>query len=269
MPIDVINGVRMHYEVYGEGTPIIFIHPPVTPGACFSNQTAYLQQQFQVITFDLRGHGDSEASSEPFSYFQAASDIEGLLNHLHIDKAVICGYSTGNQIALEFALNYSERVIGGVLIGGMPAVRPGTLAKLVRLGIFTTKRWMPLVSLGLSITNAKDLDQFKTIYRRAKKSEAAYSEAYFRCSLTYDCTSQLEQLHLPMLLVYGERDRWVLPYGNMLQRLLPNNEFVLIAKAGHRLPSRAPDALNQLIANFVLRHNEYLPLNQLTMLAET
>ncbi len=78
VPTDVINGIRMHYEVYGEGTPIVFIHPPVTPGSCFSKQVDYLQQQFQVITLDLRGHCETEPSPQPFSFTLLAEDIEQL-----------------------------------------------------------------------------------------------------------------------------------------------------------------------------------------------
>ncbi len=192
------------------------------------------------------------------------------MNHLRIDKSVLCGYSTGSQILLEFAHRYPERLIGGVLIGGMPVIRDRRLKTLARLGILSTKRaFMPVTSFCLSLTNAASFKQFSEIYRFARKSDAVSSEQYFRCSLTFDCCEQLPDMKQPMLLICGERDHWAMQYGQFMHKLLPNSEFVLIAKVGHRIPSQAPEALSQLIANFVLRHNECLPLNELAIIAET
>ena len=75
-----------------------------------------LSNDFQVIAFDIRGHGRSSCSKQPLTYPLIAEDIERLLDHLNIPKAFICGYSTGGTIALEFLLSKAERAWGGIVI---------------------------------------------------------------------------------------------------------------------------------------------------------
>jgi pimeloyl-ACP methyl ester carboxylesterase len=73
MPFAKINGTTLHYQVKGEGLPIIFIHPPLLTKANFNYQVAQLSGIYKVITFDIRGHGHSAASLDPLTYLSAHS----------------------------------------------------------------------------------------------------------------------------------------------------------------------------------------------------
>jgi pimeloyl-ACP methyl ester carboxylesterase len=101
MPKANVNGTILHYHVHGRGTPIVFIHPPLLNRAVFRYQEVQLTDPFQVITFDIRGHGFSPPSETPLTYTLIAEDIKALLDHLNIRQAYLCGYSTGGGIALE------------------------------------------------------------------------------------------------------------------------------------------------------------------------
>lgn len=65
MPYADINGTRLYYQVKGQGVPILFLHPPLMTGLTFAYQQHQLADQFQVITFDIRGHGKSLIPGSP------------------------------------------------------------------------------------------------------------------------------------------------------------------------------------------------------------
>ncbi|MBT2696242.1 alpha/beta hydrolase [Bacillus sp. ISL-40] len=111
-----VDGISLYYNVKGEGTPIVFIHPPLLTSANFKYQIDELSQKFKVITFDIRGHGRSSYSVQPITYPLIVEDIKRLLDHLKITKAFLCGYSTGGSIGLEFLLTFPNRSIGPLLL---------------------------------------------------------------------------------------------------------------------------------------------------------
>ncbi len=107
MPYIVEDGVRLYYEEMGSGTPILFIHPPGMGHIVFRHQQS-LSSHFRIIMYDMRGNGKSSPSNRPITIPLLADDICRLLNTLDVKQAIICGYSSGGSIALEFALRYIE-----------------------------------------------------------------------------------------------------------------------------------------------------------------
>ncbi|GMA59568.1 hypothetical protein GCM10025859_59350 [Alicyclobacillus fastidiosus] len=119
MPTKMINGVNLYYIARGQGVPIILIHPPVLTSISFAAQLQELSKEYRTIAFDIRGHGKSQGSKDAISYPLIASDIKELMNSLQIDKAYLCGYSTGGSVVLEFLLRYPDRAYGGIVVGGI------------------------------------------------------------------------------------------------------------------------------------------------------
>ena len=129
MPTLDVDGISLYYTVNGKGIPIVFIHPPVLTCVNFKYQVEELSKEFQVITFDIRGHGRSQYSDQPVTYPLIVEDIKRLLDHLKIKKAFICGYSIGGSVALEYLLNSADMSLGGIIISGMSEVREKYLKK--------------------------------------------------------------------------------------------------------------------------------------------
>lgn len=102
LPVTKIDGVDLYYHVQGKGIPVVFIHPPLLTSMNFIYQVNELSNRFKVIVFDIRGHGNSSFSEKALTYPLISHDISQLLDHLKIDQAFICGYSTGGSIALDF-----------------------------------------------------------------------------------------------------------------------------------------------------------------------
>ncbi|KLA27084.1 alpha/beta fold hydrolase [Bacillus cereus] len=257
MPMLDVGGSSLYYTVKGEGIPIVFIHPPVLTCMNFEYQIEELSQKFKVIAFDIRGHGRSQYSRQPITYPLIVEDIRRLLDHLEVEKAFICGYSTGSSVALEFLLAFSERALGGILIGGMSEVRDGYLKNKISLGVKLAKAGaVSFLALSISWGNSNTHKLFKKMFKEARKGHAKNIEQYYRYSLQYNCTSQLRNVQLPVLLVYGKKDKSFFDHAKLLHGKLPCNELEFIDNVKHQIPTKAARGLNEMIKQFVFIHTE-------------
>ncbi len=121
MPTARINGVSLAYRDAGSGMPILFIHGHPFNQSMWDSQVAALTWKYRVITYDIRGYGASEVpATEATTLETMASDINALLDHLNIPKAVIAGLSMGGQIAMAFADQFPHRLSGLILAATFP-----------------------------------------------------------------------------------------------------------------------------------------------------
>jgi pimeloyl-ACP methyl ester carboxylesterase len=117
MPLHRINGQWIHYEdTGGDLPPVVLAHGLLMDGEMFAPQLEALGSGYRIITWDARCHGETETTDDPFTYWDLAEDLSGLLNHLGIARAVIGGASQGGFVALRFALKHPERVAALVLL---------------------------------------------------------------------------------------------------------------------------------------------------------
>ena len=112
-----MNGQQIYYEDSGgRGVPVVLSHGLLMDHEMFAPQVDALRSQYRVITWDERCHGLTETTTDPFTYWDSADDLAGLLDHLGIERAVIGGMSQGGLLSLRFALRYPGRVIALVLM---------------------------------------------------------------------------------------------------------------------------------------------------------
>lgn len=108
-----VNGIDMHFAVYGEGSPVLLIHGGLANAGVWEAQVAALAARHQVIVADSRGHGRStRAPNRALSYRQMADDYVGLLDGLGVDKAALVGWSDGAVIGLDIAMRHPGRLTG-------------------------------------------------------------------------------------------------------------------------------------------------------------
>lgn len=105
-----VNGIEMHYAVFGEGEPILLIHGGLGWADIWANEVIDLSKDHKVIIADSRGHGRSSRTEEPFGYDLMASDYLALLDYLKIDRTAIVGWSDGGIIGIDIALHHPERL---------------------------------------------------------------------------------------------------------------------------------------------------------------
>ena len=106
-----VNGIKMYYEVYGEGEPLILLH-----GAFYTIEMNWgqlipgLSKTRKVIAIEFQGHGHTPYSDRKLDIATLAKDVEGLMDYLKIDSADVAGYSMGGSVAYQFAVLSPKRL---------------------------------------------------------------------------------------------------------------------------------------------------------------
>ena len=120
------NGIQQSYEITGTRGPwVTLIHGSADNLAAWGLQVPALARRFRVLTYDVRGHGETETpASQPITQETFVEDLRGLLDALKIRRTVVLGYSMGGGIARNFAATYPNRVWGVVLSNGGSRLDP-------------------------------------------------------------------------------------------------------------------------------------------------
>jgi len=108
-----VNGIKLYYEIYGKGAPLVLIHGNGGNIAYMKPQIEYFSKSYKVIVMDCRGRGKSELGKDSLTYMNMTKDVIGLLDFLHIDSTYVVGRSDGGIIALLMAIYYPNKVKKG------------------------------------------------------------------------------------------------------------------------------------------------------------
>ena len=112
-----VNGIKVYYEIYGQGQPIVLLHGAFyTIDLNWSQLIPELSKTRKVIAIEMQGHGHTPYSDRKLSITSLASDVEKLMDHLKIDSADVAGYSMGGSVAYQFAVQSPKRLRKLVII---------------------------------------------------------------------------------------------------------------------------------------------------------
>src|SRR5579862_6113505 len=125
-----VNGIKVYYEVYGEGRPVVLLHGAFyTIGMNWGQLIPELSKTRKVIAIEFQGHGHTPFSERKLDFANLAGDVEGVMNYLKVDSADVVGYSMGGSVAYQFIIQSPKRVRKLVIIsstykssGWLPAV---------------------------------------------------------------------------------------------------------------------------------------------------
>ncbi|MCP3029325.1 alpha/beta fold hydrolase [Halobacillus sp. A5] len=245
------EGQRLYYEDRGTGNAILCIHPPGMGRKVFNYQLE-LSNHFRLILPDLSGHGDSDSIKLNPKIDDFVDELLTVINHLNIDQVLLFGYSAGGSAAQAFALKYPERVKGLILSGAFPKVK----SKLLKMEFLTGMAWLKKKPDSLARILSKSHFKNERVkleqYHHILKSDPDVWYSYYKESLFYDCSRQLDKLDMPMLLMYGGRAEWVNHHAPFY-RECPQANLVIVEKAYHQLPATHSKAVNQSILDFFNR----------------
>ena len=106
-----VGDLNVHYDVQGEGYPLVLLHGGGSRSQCYEEMTPILSKHFRVYTYDHRGFGETERPPEPnLSHDLWREDLGAILDAFGLDKVALGGWSLGGGIALDFTLKYPGRV---------------------------------------------------------------------------------------------------------------------------------------------------------------
>ena len=245
-----VNGLKMYYEITGEGKPAVYIHPVVSHCGLVSQLT----KNRQWIAMDLQGHGRTADIDRPMTCEQHADDIAALLKPLKIEEADFFGDSFGGTIAVVMAVRHPQLVRRVVSYGGNLAPYPGTAADRPSADVDFVK-WQREEYRKV----APDAKQWATLFEKATKSLIAWK------GLSPD---QLKEIKAPILIACGDHDLIPVERCAAWARMIPNAQLAVIPDASHFVHFSEPEKLLPIVAAFldaptpkvpIGTHNGYYP----------
>ena len=177
-----INGIRLYYETYGSGEPLIMLHGNGGSINAFSYQIPFFQKYYRVIAIDSRLQGKSGGSPDSISYEQMASDFCALLDFLHIKSANVLGWSDGGIDGIIMAIHC-----------------PGKVKKLAISGANT-------VPDSTALTNADILGMKDFVANPANASKTDIALTQMMIDQPNISSADLGQIRCPVLVMAGDHD---------------------------------------------------------------
>lgn len=114
-----VNGLKMYYEIHGEGEPVVMLHGAFMTITGWSDWVKELSKTRKVIAVEMQGHGRTADIKRPMSFENHADDVAALLDHLRIPSADIIGYSLGGGVAMQTAIRHPAKVRKVVVISAV------------------------------------------------------------------------------------------------------------------------------------------------------
>jgi pimeloyl-ACP methyl ester carboxylesterase len=249
MPMLDRDGVKIHYEVAGEGPALLLTHGYSSTGEMWRGQIAALSPHFQVITWDMRGHGASDYPQDQAAYSEDATvaDMAALLDAVGAERAIVGGLSLGGYMSLAFHRAHPERTRALLIVDTGPGykndqARDGWNANAIR-------RAERLEADGLG-----DLSNASAEVRQARHRDATGLARAARGMLTQRNARVIESLPgiaVPSIVIVGANDTPFLAASDYMAAKIPGARKVVIADAGHSANIDQPDAFNAAVLGFL------------------
>jgi pimeloyl-ACP methyl ester carboxylesterase len=266
MPDAVVStNVRLHYEVTGDGEPLLLIPGTGQGGGLWVNQIEAFSPTYRCIALDNRGAGRSEVTESDYTVQQMANDAIALVEHLGIERLHVCGQSMGALIAQEMAAARPDLVHTLQLHSTFDrtASYPHLRRQLeIRLQLVRKELWEifgPNSVIWLNppdYVNAHD-DELTLQQERFFKNlpNATGLAGHFEADLAYDAGDRLRSIAAPTLITVGSQDITTLPsYGLAVQQQITGSEFHLFEGAGHLPFLQMPEEFNRVSLAFLARY---------------
>jgi pimeloyl-ACP methyl ester carboxylesterase len=266
MPIARVNGVSLYYEVAGRGAPLVLVHGFACGIRSWDPQVRALSRYRRVITYDVRGHGLSDAPPEAAAYSQATSvaDLHALLAHLKIGRAVVGGLSMGGNIALNFALAHPAMVSALIVADtGAGSDETGDWAAGLRAFADVLNRGGVEAFADMAVEHplfaryvaqgpeAERLVRSCLMTHRARGLAHTALEVLAKRPSIYSLDARLRALGVPTLLIVGEYDTPCLKPHRFMADVMPKARHVVLRGVGHLTNLEAPAAFNAAVKSFL------------------
>jgi len=266
VPCVSANGVSLYYEITGDGPPLVLVHGFACGLRTWDPQVKALARSWQVVTYDVRGHGISEAPVDPAAYSRQISvaDLRALLGHLEIPRAVLGGLSMGGNIALNFALAYPE-MVSALIVADTGA------------GSDETANWVATVHAFADALERDGLEAFadaalsNPLFARYVGQGPAAERFIRSCLVThrarglahtarevlakrppiYALAPRLRELAVPTLLIVGEHDEPCVKVHRFMGDTIPGARHRVFPGVGHLSNLEAPAAFNRAVTSFL------------------
>ena len=252
------NGIETNYEIHGrEGAPwLTFSHSLACTLKMWEPQLAEFKDRFQILVYDTRGHGASEAPQGPYTLDMLAEDLKQLLEQLDIERTHYVGLSMGGMIGQTLVLKEPSLFDRVVLADTGHAQTPETRKQWEeRIRTAETKGMQPLVQGTLErwFTEPFRKSQPEVVKRIADLIQGTPVPGYVGCCRAIadlNTTARLKEIKRPVLAITGEQDA-AAPGTRYIGENVPGAKTVVIPQAAHIANLEQPAAFNRALREFL------------------
>jgi 3-oxoadipate enol-lactonase len=258
-----VNNINLYYEQHGDPRKetIVLSNGILMSTASWNFQVAELSKHFQVLVYDCRGMWQSDHPNEPYSMEKHAEDLSCLLSALEIEQAHIAGISYGSEISMMFALKYPHKTKSLLIFDGVSQVDPLLKAfgdTWVAAAKQKNAELLLKVTTPLNFSEEWIIKNQKSLPILKEKYSQLDFDAFIRLMdsfYNFNITTNLPEIHVPTLVVVGEKDILkTRSYSEKIAELIPNSEFFVVPGSGHALCLEKPKEFNSLVLGFVNKH---------------
>lgn len=245
-----LNGIQVHYEAIGNGPSVLLTHGYSATSRMWRPQEEAVSERFRLITWDMRGHGETESPDDPAQYSEALTiaDMLGLLDLLEVDKAVVGGLSLGGFMSLAFHLAHPERVRALVLCDTGPGYRnPEARAGWNKAA---ERRAQQFEERGLDALGGSTEVRATAKYHRSAQG-LAHAARGMLAQFDARIIDHLPEINVPTLVIVGANDEPFLGASEYMAARIPGARLEVIADAGHAANIDQPDLFNAELLKFL------------------
>jgi 3-oxoadipate enol-lactonase len=264
VPEVVLNGHHTQYWISGSGEPLLWIMGTGMSGrAWHREQVPAFEQDYQCISYDMRGAGAADCPDEPYTPRVLAEDVIALLDELGLESAHMVGFSLGSCTIQELLIGWPDRVRSAVLLSTwgrtsdeyhirrhyesrINALRHASTDVFRRFAFWM---WSPTL-VDEEHDRICELEEF--LGTVTGSADVSGFIGHFAADLAHDAVDRLGGVTAPVLVLHGNEDLITLPrYNARVAKALPNATLEEVPRAGHLAYLEQPAAVNDAIRRFL------------------
>jgi pimeloyl-ACP methyl ester carboxylesterase len=258
MPKIELNNIELYYEEYGDGeTAVILLHGFLSSSKMWSNSyVPTLIKNYKVYTIDLRGHGNSNNVKIGCNLQQMADDIYQFTILKNIDACILAGMSMGGAIAIQFAINFPDKIKSLLLMSPGPGTlfSKGFFFWSTILSFVSQKKFLLKLSFKSALMNPLPREVFAEFIDGATLVSKASWLQYLHPHNKIQNFERLTNLKTPTLVIIGEKDKTIpIEFQESVADIIPKAVKVVMKNEGHAVVIEKPEKVLSEINSF-LKH---------------
>ena len=246
-----VNGIEIDYEDGGRGPAVLLSHGYSATGRMWAPQRPAVEPRHRLVTWDMRGHGETESPTDPARYSEALTveDMRGLLAHLGIARAVVGGLSLGGYMSLAFHHRHPEMVRALVICDSGPGYRNAEARAAWNQRAHERAR--DLETWGLDALKTSSREMQEAVRRHRSAQGLAHAARGMLAQEGGAVIDSLPAIGVPTLIIVGDRDTPFMAPSEYMAKKIPGARLEVIADAGHASNLDQPEAFNRVLLDFL------------------
>lgn len=262
------DGIRLHFEEAGGGTPLMFVHEFAGDLRSWEPQMRYFSRLYRCIAYNARGYAPSDVPEavERYSQERARDDIRSVLDALGIAKAHVVGLSMGAFATLHFGMRYAERALSITVAGGGYGAHPEQYAqfqsdamanaKLIRekgMAHFASTYGHGPTRVQLRNKDPRGFSEYLRMLSEHSALGSANTMLGFqgRRPSLYGLTEEMKRIRVPALIIAGDEEEPCLEACLLMKRCISTAGLAILPRSGHAINLEEPALFNSLLEDFL------------------